>query len=369
MPKSSLEKQLEKNRVEMKRQVEKARKDEKTRLRKEQELAKKEELRQRASAIICRQEIVDGFLIIDNDAEIVLNCLIEHCTNPQNGHVNFENTYFPPQYKRTISLEIEKLVQYGMLTVFAIWGNGGIVNLLPAAFSYQFEKERAMMKKTQNGQPQVENNYYGNTNVISGTVNSSAIVAGGNNTVTLEHEKESTIETIEVGNNDDLSVKKMIFISHRSTDKEVVDMLMDFFLGTGIPRENVFCSSIPGNDVKDRIFHEVKNALKSSAVNIVLLSKDYYESPFCMNEAGIIWFQEGPAVITIALPEITHDKMKGFLNNEHKLRSLNNDVDIAYIYGTIVDRLHIPQANSVVIIEETKKLKQKYEAYLLNTDI
>ena len=48
-------------------------------------------------------------------------------------------------------------------------------------------------------------------------------------------------------------VSPIIFISHRSTDKAIADMLLDFFSGTGIPRETVFCSSLPGNDINEKI--------------------------------------------------------------------------------------------------------------------
>lgn len=63
-------------------------------------------------------------------------------------------------------------------------------------------------------------------------------------------------------------VSPIIFISHRSTDKEVADMLVDFFSATGIPRESVFCSSLPGNDINEKITGEVRTALKNSAINI-----------------------------------------------------------------------------------------------------
>lgn len=54
----------------------------------------------------------------------------------------------------------------------------------------------------------------------------------------------------------------IIFISHRSTDKAIADMLVDFFVGTGIPKRSVFCSSLPGNNINERISDEVKAALK-----------------------------------------------------------------------------------------------------------
>lgn len=117
-------------------------------------------------------------------------------------------------------------------------------------------------------------------------------------------------------------VKNIVFISHRSSDKDIADMLVDFFTGTGISKEVVFCSSLPGNDINERISDEVKAALKASAVNIAILSQDYYQSAFCLNEAGVLWYEDAP-VIPIALPEINPGNMYGFLNNEYKLRRLD----------------------------------------------
>ncbi len=59
-------------------------------------------------------------------------------------------------------------------------------------------------------------------------------------------------------------------------------MLVDFFCGTGISRDAIFCSSLPGNDVNEKISDEVKKALKESAVNIAILSHDYYQSAYCL---------------------------------------------------------------------------------------
>ena len=69
-------------------------------------------------------------------------------------------------------------------------------------------------------------------------------------------------------------------------------------------------------------------------------------------------------VIPIALPEITHDRMIGFLDDEYKIRSLNHEEDIVYIYDAVVEKMSIPQSKVAVIHEETRKLKIKYESYL-----
>ena len=155
-----------------------------------------------------------------------------------------------------------------------------------------------------------------------------------------------------------------IFISHRSTDKDIADMLLDFFVATGISRDVVFCSSLPGNDINEKISAEVKRAIELSTLNIAILSKDYYESAYCLNEAGIIWLHDNIPAIPVALPEITSNNMYGFFNNEYKIRRLDNNDDISYIYDVACERAGANQVKAAVISAESTKLIKKYSAYI-----
>jgi len=158
-------------------------------------------------------------------------------------------------------------------------------------------------------------------------------------------------------------VESKVFISHRSTDKEIAEMLLDFLAGTGIPKEQIFCSSLPGNDIGSRISAEVKDALKNSVLNIVILSHDYYQSAYCLNEAGILWYVDTPAV-AIALPEITNDNMCGFLGSEYKLHRLDCSTDVSYIYDAVHKVISSKQASATAITCESEKLRRRYEAFL-----
>ncbi|MFW6677034.1 TIR domain-containing protein [Lacrimispora sp. AGF001] len=155
-----------------------------------------------------------------------------------------------------------------------------------------------------------------------------------------------------------------IFISHRSIDKEIADILLDFFVRMGISRDLIFCSSLPGNDINEKISSEVKDAIKTSAVNIVILSQEYYKSAYCLNEAGIIWFMDSVPAIPIALPEISSDSMIGFLNNEYKIRRLDCDDDISYIYDTVRNVISAQQVKASIITAEVRKLKDQYLKYI-----
>ena len=162
---------------------------------------------------------------------------------------------------------------------------------------------------------------------------------------------------------DTSSMQHIIFISHRSIDAEVAEMLKDYLVETGIPNEYIFCSSLPGNDVKQQISVEVREKMKNSTVNIAILSSDYYESAYCLNEAGVIWIQDSVPAITIGLPEVTPEKMYGFLNGDNKLRRLDNSDDIAAIYDIIQKGVSVKQASMAIANTASKKLISRYQAY------
>lgn len=160
-----------------------------------------------------------------------------------------------------------------------------------------------------------------------------------------------------------MNTKNLIFISHRTTDKVIADMLLDFLTATGIPRNLIKCSSLPGNDVIEKISSEVRSWIKQSAVNIAILSDEYYKSSYCLNEAGILWYLENTPIIAIALPGITPDNMVGFLNSDCKIHRLDCDTDIAAIYDLIQERIDVKSEKHTVIAAETKKLKQRYTEF------
>lgn len=158
-------------------------------------------------------------------------------------------------------------------------------------------------------------------------------------------------------------LRRKIFISHRSVDKQVVDLLIDYLVRVGIPRSVFFCSSRPGNDVNEKISDEIKHALRESVLNIAVLSRDYYTSVYCQNEAGIIWYEDIPMTL-IALPEISIDNMIGFLNADYILRRLDNSKDISDIYDKVAEVLSCQREKAAVIVSENEKLIKDYSKYL-----
>lgn len=154
-----------------------------------------------------------------------------------------------------------------------------------------------------------------------------------------------------------------IFISHNTQDKVVADIFVDFLIAVGISRNEIFCSSLPGNNVKENITAEIRGSLDRSNVYICVLSSSYYQSAYCLNEAGIIWYKN-VATIIIGLPEITIDNMQGFINKDYMIRHLNNADDIYAIIDDVISVLNLTQIKHQVINSETAKLIRKYNDFL-----
>ena len=159
-----------------------------------------------------------------------------------------------------------------------------------------------------------------------------------------------------------MSTNKRIFISHRTCDQKIADMLCDYFVALGVNSESVFCSSLPGNDVKEKISVEVKEALKESVLNVAILSKAYYESAYCLNEAGILWYND-TRVLVIGLDDVQHSDMIGFLNDDYKIRRLDNSTDVAHVADMLQELGLVSKLKIETILVKAQKLMQAYNEY------
>lgn len=155
--------------------------------------------------------------------------------------------------------------------------------------------------------------------------------------------------------------EKLIFISHRSSNKAFADILVDFFAICGIPSDQIFCSSLPGNDIQQGISKEIKAAIKASKIDIVILSDEYYDSIYCQNEVGIIWYKDDTDKIAICLPEINEYAMLGFFDKENKIRRLDMKNDIYTICDIIKPYFSGFITSTAKLSETIDKLMNSYK--------
>lgn len=107
-----------------------------------------------------------------------------------------------------------------------------------------------------------------------------------------------------------------VFISHANEDKEFVDLFVKMLESTGIPKNSIYYTSKPGYDIPvGRDFlNDIKYCLQSRPYFICVHSRDYYKSPFCLNEMGAEWVLDLPHT-SILLPGMKKDEMKGVITN------------------------------------------------------
>lgn len=187
MAKSELEKQLEKQMRQQKQLDDRKRRDEQKRIRDEARSAKEEAVRQRAATIVGGSELISGMRIMDKTSEDILDCLLK-CERNQNNHISFEYDIFPEYVQMSISLELEKLTQYGMIGGVIKWMNGGMLDLLPTAITYFEDKEKAIKLREQQREQNMQSivNY---GNIIYGNVSGSTVSV--DNSI---HEIEKAVE-------------------------------------------------------------------------------------------------------------------------------------------------------------------------------
>lgn len=117
----------------LEKQIEKAEKEAKKR-------QQADALRQRAAVIVSGQPFINNMRIMDETAEKVLDCLLKIRKEPEQMRLSYDVEHFPDYLHNSISLELEKLTQYGMISSVMNWMGGGMLTLLPPALTY-FEKK------------------------------------------------------------------------------------------------------------------------------------------------------------------------------------------------------------------------------------
>ncbi len=126
------------------------------------------------------------------------------------------------------------------------------------------------------------------------------------------------------------NIRQLIFISHSSSDKEIITSFIDKILKLvlKIDSDKIFCTSlhensiISGTDFRSAI----KNNLKKASTVIQIISKSYKESEVCLNEMGAAWVL-CDKVIPFIVPPIDYDSV-GFIHQPDQLLKFNSKEDI-----------------------------------------
>lgn len=110
--------------------------------------------------------------------------------------------------------------------------------------------------------------------------------------------------------------KPLVFISHRGTQETFVTALVNLLEKCGFSKENLFCSSVPGFNIG--LGEDIIETLKDKFVEydlyiLYVLSTDFFESAYCLNEMGAAWVLQVKYDI-IATHTLDEKKIEGVIS-------------------------------------------------------
>ena len=107
-----------------------------------------------------------------------------------------------------------------------------------------------------------------------------------------------------------------IFLSHSSADGKLVDALSDLLTtGCGIRGDQIIITTLPGQGIPagtPNYIAWLQDRLANSALVILLLSPNYFESKFCLCEMGAAWGLEMPC-FPLVVPPLKKSEVKAVM--------------------------------------------------------
>lgn len=141
---------------------------------------------------------------------------------------------------------------------------------------------------------------------------------------------------------DEIYKAPKIFISHSEKDKPIVEKFVTMLEQIGVKQRQLFCSSIAGygipqgaGDLYDFIRNEMSN---DNLFVIMMLSKNYYKSPACLNEMGAAWIKQS-TYQSILLPGFQYSKIEGAVNPRDMTFQLEDVKKRNYALNELKDRI------------------------------
>lgn len=143
--------------------------------------------------------------------------------------------------------------------------------------------------------------------------------------------------------------KPKLFISHSSDDVHYVKLIVDFLEDIGLNEENLFCSSIPGYGIplNEDIYDYLKKQFDDYNLYVIyVLSKNYYESPACLNEMGAAWVLKNK-YSAFLLPNFKFQEIQGAISPRQMSISLDSAPEsvnelMTQLKNTIIKDFQLP---------------------------
>jgi hypothetical protein len=105
-----------------------------------------------------------------------------------------------------------------------------------------------------------------------------------------------------------------IFISHSSTDRAIVEEVIDLLEVVGVKPGQIFCSSFAGYGIElgEDFLQRIKTELNSNTLVLFVLTDDFYKSTVCVCEMGAAWVTTSKH-IPLVVPPLDYKDVKGVI--------------------------------------------------------
>ena len=127
-----------------------------------------------------------------------------------------------------------------------------------------------------------------------------------------------------------------IFVSHAAKDEALVEEFVELLqVGINVHPDDVFCSSLPGMNIPTgRAFIDhIKSQVRDPEIVLLVISKEFLKSQFCLNEVGASWALSLP-LYPLLVPPLDYGDVRGVLagvqaakiDDKEKLNDLRDDL-------------------------------------------
>lgn len=135
--------------------------------------------------------------------------------------------------------------------------------------------------------------------------------------------------------------KPLLFISHSSANENIATNLVQLLRTLGFNNKSLFCSSVPGYDIKEGedIYDTLASKFQDYNIFVIfLLSSEYYQSAACLNEMGATWVLKAN-YSTIVCPGFSIPEIKGAINPSKMAVVLGDNKRVNGKLNNLKDRL------------------------------
>ena len=154
-----------------------------------------------------------------------------------------------------------------------------------------------------------------------------------------------------------------VFLSHSSKD-QFVSYFVSFLTSLGINPNDIFCSSLEGQGVKNgkRINDVIRKEFIEADLIIYLISHNFLESVYCTQELGGALFvaEDSNKFFVFKFEDVKGEDIKGFIDDSYKYNLVDSE-GLSSLYDSLADVFDLNNKQAVItrainkLLEDLKK--------------